>query len=91
MLGVWSHPDFQFLRGDVRDALAVAEAVQGMDAIIHLAAIVGDPACAKQPEVARGVNLEGSRPKSDTRGTRKSWFGLVSNPEPQLLEHNEPS
>ena len=60
LLGVWSHPNFQFLRGDVRDADAVAEAVQGMDAVIHLAAIVGDPACARQPEVARAINLEGS-------------------------------
>jgi nucleoside-diphosphate-sugar epimerase len=28
--------------------------------MVHLAAIVGDPACARQPELARSVNLEGS-------------------------------
>jgi nucleoside-diphosphate-sugar epimerase len=28
--------------------------------VVHLAAIVGDPACARQPEVARAVNLDAS-------------------------------
>jgi nucleoside-diphosphate-sugar epimerase len=28
-----------------------------MDAVVHLAAIVGDPACARQPDLAREVNL----------------------------------
>jgi nucleoside-diphosphate-sugar epimerase len=31
-----------------------------MDAVVHLAAIVGDPACSRQPELARAVNLESS-------------------------------
>lgn len=60
LLGVWSHPDFEFNHGDVRDRDAVREALSGVDAIVHLAAIVGDPACARQPEIARQVNLEAS-------------------------------
>jgi nucleoside-diphosphate-sugar epimerase len=31
-----------------------------MDAVVHLAAIVGDPACSRQPEFARAVNLDSS-------------------------------
>jgi nucleoside-diphosphate-sugar epimerase len=31
-----------------------------MDAVVHLAAIVGDPACARSPELARAVNLDAS-------------------------------
>jgi nucleoside-diphosphate-sugar epimerase len=31
-----------------------------MDAVVHLAAIVGDPACARSPELAREVNREAS-------------------------------
>jgi len=60
LLGVWSHPDFEFRHGDVRDGDAVRDAVSGVDAVVHLAAIVGDPACAREPEAARQVNLEGS-------------------------------
>jgi len=59
-LGFWSHPKFEFLRGDVREAEAIRRAVAGVDAVVHLAAIVGDPACARQPDVAKAVNLEAS-------------------------------
>jgi nucleoside-diphosphate-sugar epimerase len=60
LLGVWSHPHFEFFLGDLRDPLAVAKAVAGADAVVHLAAIVGDPACARHPDVARATNLDAS-------------------------------
>jgi nucleoside-diphosphate-sugar epimerase len=49
------------VRGDVRDADARREALQGADAVVHLAAIVGDPACGRDPELSQAVNVEGSR------------------------------
>ncbi len=52
---------FEFARADVRDKEAMQEAVEGMDAVVHLAAIVGDPACAAAPEVAKNVNREASK------------------------------
>ena len=60
LLGVSGHPSFEFRKGDVRDPAAVREAVSGVDAVVHLAAVVGDPACARAPELARAVNLEAS-------------------------------
>ena len=60
LLGVWADPAFEFVKGDVRDAGAVASALEGIEAVVHLAAIVGDPACARQPDLARSVNLEAS-------------------------------
>ena len=60
LLGVWSHPDFDFIHGDVRDRETLRQAVSECDAVVHLAAIVGDPACAREPEIARAVNLDAS-------------------------------
>jgi nucleoside-diphosphate-sugar epimerase len=61
LLSVWSHPGFEFHRGDLRDPAVVHRAVVGMEAVVHLAAIVGDPACARSPDVALAVNRDASR------------------------------
>jgi nucleoside-diphosphate-sugar epimerase len=60
LLGVFAHPEFEFVRGDLTEAGTAHAAVEGMDAVVHLAAIVGDPACTRQPERARVVNLDAS-------------------------------
>ena len=46
---------------DVCDEAAVAKALDGVEAVIHLAAIVGYPACKKEPHVAQTTNVEGTR------------------------------
>jgi len=51
----------QVVRGDIRDGEARRRALDGVDAAVHLAAIVGDPACAKDPALSDEVNVEGSR------------------------------
>jgi nucleoside-diphosphate-sugar epimerase len=51
----------ELVRGDIRDPAARGRALEGQDAVVHLAAIVGDPACARDPEVSHAVNVEGSR------------------------------
>src|SRR5438105_9676374 len=60
LLPVWSHPEFTLIQGDIRDPQARATALDGIDAVVHLAAIVGDPACSQNPSDARTVNLEAS-------------------------------
>lgn len=60
LLGVWCHPGFEFTRGDVRDRDTVRAAVSGRDAVVHLAAVVGDPACSREPASARAINLDAS-------------------------------
>jgi len=56
-----NHDHFEFQKGDLRSEKDLVKAVQGIDYIAHLAAIVGDPACRKFPEDARAINLEGSK------------------------------
>lgn len=48
-------------RGDVREAEARTRALEGADALVHLAAIVGDPACARDPQLSAEVNVEASQ------------------------------
>jgi len=51
-------PNFEFIKGDVRDEQILNIALQNIDIVANLAAIVGDPACAKEPELAKVVNFE---------------------------------
>lgn len=54
------NPNFEFMNGDVTDFSVCKKAVDGVDAIIHLAAIVGFPDCANQPGLAEAVNIGGT-------------------------------
>jgi nucleoside-diphosphate-sugar epimerase len=60
LLGILNNPDFEFQKGDVRVRKDIEKAVKDVDAVVHLAAIVGDPACAKEPVIASETNLEAS-------------------------------
>jgi nucleoside-diphosphate-sugar epimerase len=55
------HPSFRLYRGDVRDTNVVMRATSDCDAVVHLGALVGDPACALDEELARGINLEATK------------------------------
>lgn len=56
-----NHPNFSFLKGDIREQSDIEKALRGVDYVAHLAAIVGDPACRKFPDEAKEINLEGSK------------------------------
>lgn len=83
--------DFLFIKGDVRSEADLRHALEGVDHVVHLAAIVGDPACAKQPDLAREINLEGSRRTydlADELGVKRfvfastcSNYGKMEDPE----------
>ena len=54
---VKDHPNLEIKPGDLRRVEHVVEAMQGMDAVIHLGALVGDPACALDEKLTLEVNL----------------------------------
>ncbi len=60
LLPLLHHPDLDIRTGDIRDQAAVTTAMIDVDTVVHLAAIVGDPACAKFPDEAMTVNRAGS-------------------------------
>lgn len=47
---IYHYANFEFIFGDMRDMKIVMEAIKDVDAVIHLAAIVGDSACELNPE-----------------------------------------
>jgi nucleoside-diphosphate-sugar epimerase len=52
---------FELVRGDVLDAESLGRSLRDVDAVCHLAAIVGYPACKRNPEAAHEVNVGGAR------------------------------
>jgi nucleoside-diphosphate-sugar epimerase len=84
---------------DIRDADARRDALQGIDAIVHLAAIVGDPACALDPEEANEVNVESTRALIEDAGAAGvghfvfastcSNYGRMADPETPIDENGE--
>ncbi len=55
------HPRLDYRQGDFRNVADAASALRGVDAVIHLAAIVGDPACALDRETTVAVNYAAAK------------------------------
>lgn len=62
-LGIWHEPRFVFHKVDICDYPAFDRVLEAekYDAVVHLAAIVGDPACNREPDLARQVNWDASK------------------------------
>jgi nucleoside-diphosphate-sugar epimerase len=61
VLGFSMHPRIELVKGDVRDAEHLAGVIKSCDWVIHLAAIVGYPACAADPFRASTTNVDATR------------------------------
>ncbi|MBC8280118.1 MAG: NAD(P)-dependent oxidoreductase, partial [Chloroflexi bacterium] len=60
LTALYLEDNFTFVRGDIRSTEVLNRVIPGSDAVVHLAAIVGDPACAREPEVTKDVNVNGA-------------------------------
>lgn len=58
LLDCCSSPSLTIIRGDVRDRALLKKEAGRADAIIALAAWVGAPLCARDPEASRNINTE---------------------------------
>lgn len=61
LLGALHHPRFEFIKGDIRDGRCMVQALEGVNEVVHLAAIVGFPACRKYLDAAKAINLEATK------------------------------
>jgi len=53
--------NFEFQKGDIRNKESLQEALRDVDFIIHLAAIVGMPACRQDTKLAEEVNFKATQ------------------------------
>lgn len=58
---VMDHPNLELIVGDCRHIQHVIKAMKGVDSIVLLAAIVGDPACEMDRATAREINYAATR------------------------------
>jgi lipopolysaccharide/colanic/teichoic acid biosynthesis glycosyltransferase/nucleoside-diphosphate-sugar epimerase len=58
---LYGTPCLEFIKGDFRDIGSVVSAMRGIDAVVHLGALVGDPACAIDEKLTIETNLAATR------------------------------
>lgn len=61
LIPYFNTPKFQFIKGDVRDKKLIKSLVHNFEHVVHLAAIVGFPACRKNPQLTREVNVHSTK------------------------------
>jgi nucleoside-diphosphate-sugar epimerase len=54
------NPDYEFRKGDITNDAHLGKVLEGIDFVVHAAAVVGDPASKKFPDLAQKVNYEAS-------------------------------
>ncbi|MBK9957281.1 MAG: NAD(P)-dependent oxidoreductase [Chitinophagaceae bacterium] len=93
------NPNFEFIKGDIRKTKDVETALKDIDAVAHLAAIVGDPACKKFSDEAHETNWNGSVAlfeAAEKAGIKKfvfastcSNYGKMPDPDSFVTETSE--
>jgi nucleoside-diphosphate-sugar epimerase len=86
-----SHPRYSFVYGDLADQAALGRALEGVDHVVLLAGLVGDPVTKKHPEASRAINDTGVQAcidRLDGNGLQRvvfvstcSNYGLIESDE----------
>ena len=64
--GIRNVKNLELIEGDISDIYSLTLAVKGTSAIVHLAAVVGDPAAEIDEELTRHVNIASTRLLKET-------------------------
>lgn len=88
---VGNDANLDLIKGDLRDANVVKSAVNGCDAVIHLACISNDPSFELDPDLGKSINYDAFRPlveASRDAGVKRfiyasssSVYGVKSEPD----------
>jgi nucleoside-diphosphate-sugar epimerase len=60
LMPLYINPGFEFLEGDIRSIESLKRGLEGVDFIVHLAAMVGAPLCEQREKEAWEINYEAS-------------------------------
>lgn len=74
---VAGHPNLTLIREDFRHIEALTRAMSGVGSVIHLGGLVGDPACAVDPDLTVDINVTATRLVGEiakARGVRRFIF-----------------
>jgi nucleoside-diphosphate-sugar epimerase len=98
LVGFLSNPNFELTKGDVRVKKDVEKALENVDVVVHLAAVVGDLPCQVAPKSSFQINFKGTQLIADSAKQRKirhfifastcSNYGVV-NPETPANEKSK--
>jgi nucleoside-diphosphate-sugar epimerase len=100
LLGIWHHPNFIFYKCDINEHEALDQILNKHDyaAVVHLAAIVGDPACKRKSELAKLTNWTSTKHLIDRCSeigiprfifaSTCSNYGKMENPEAYVDENS---
>ena len=56
--GLPTHPNLRIINGDIRNVKKYAEALVGVECVIHMACISNDPSFDLDPSLSRTINYE---------------------------------
>jgi len=59
--GLIFHPNVEFIYGDIRNEDFINDALDGIDIVVHLAAIVGDIPCQVAPKLTVQINFNATK------------------------------
>lgn len=73
LLDCCHQPALSVIRGDARDRTLMAQVLKGTQAVLPLACLTGAPACERNPQEARSINLDAIRLLLELR-SRNQWI-----------------
>ncbi len=84
--------NFDFIKGDIRNRNNLKKAMKDIEYVAHLASIVGDPACAVDPELTKDINLNGAKltyEVANEMGIKKFVFASTCSNYGKMEDSNE--
>lgn len=61
IIDLLSHKKFQLIPGDIRNRRQVKAALENVDCVVNLAALVGESSCNKDPKETNDINYKGAK------------------------------